>query len=120
MRKASEKQVAFIEKLLKRREWNESVSVAELSVESASELIEKLLKAPKNISELKKAQLEQYRKLREQQEREEEIERQRQQVELENCERCKNPAAGPGHFSCLYGGGRIGHSRQHCSADACF
>lgn len=116
MRKASEKQVAFIEKLLKRREWNEPVSVAELSVESASELIAKLLEAPKNISALKKAQLEQYQKLREQQEKIIE----QQKVELENCERCKNQGAGPGHFSCLYGGNKIGHSRAHCSAHACF
>lgn len=35
------------------------------------------------------------------------------------CERCKwdNHIA---HDSCLYGGNAIGHSRSHCTADACF
>lgn len=27
--------------------------------------------------------------------------------------------SGVGHFNCMYGGFKVGHSREHCSADAC-
>jgi hypothetical protein len=39
----------------------------------------------------------------------------------EFCEICKAGAyAGPVHGNCLYGGNKIGHTRGHCSANACY
>ena len=35
------------------------------------------------------------------------------------CERCKWDTAVP-HNNCLYGGNAIGHSKAHCTADACY
>jgi len=39
----------------------------------------------------------------------------------EFCEICKAGVyAGPVHGNCLYGGNKIGHTRGHCSANACY
>lgn len=39
----------------------------------------------------------------------------------EYCKICKAGIdAGPVHGNCLYGGRKIGHSRGHCSAEACY
>lgn len=39
----------------------------------------------------------------------------------EYCATCKAGSnAGPVHGNCLYGGRKIGHSRGHCSANACY
>lgn len=39
----------------------------------------------------------------------------------EYCPTCKAGSnAGPVHGNCLYGGRKIGHSRGHCSANACY
>lgn len=35
-----------------------------------------------------------------------------------NCEQCPNPYVP--HFNCLYGGNEIGHSKAHCTANACY
>jgi hypothetical protein len=35
------------------------------------------------------------------------------------CERCKWDTAVP-HNNCLYNGNAIGHSKAHCTADACY
>lgn len=37
----------------------------------------------------------------------------------EECERCKRGDSVP-HNSCIYGGRKAGHSRAHCTADACY
>lgn len=39
----------------------------------------------------------------------------------EFCPTCKAGVnAGPVHGNCLYGGNKIGHTRGHCSANACY
>lgn len=35
------------------------------------------------------------------------------------CKRCEWDTAVP-HNSCIYGGNRVGHSKAHCTADACY
>lgn len=37
----------------------------------------------------------------------------------ENCPRCKWDTVVP-HYNCMYQGKAIGHSKAHCTADACF
>jgi hypothetical protein len=117
---ATIKQMDLIQKLLEQREWDKPVVVANLSVGDASVLIGGLLKAPKKLTDKQKARLEEYRLYEEAQAKARAEQEERDRIELENCERCKNPGAGPSHGSCLYGGRKIGHSRSHCSAKACF
>lgn len=113
MRIATEKQVTYINDLLQKREWTGKVDIAELTIDSASDLIDKLLNAPKKLTE---AQM----RFREESRLAEEERARLLAEELANCERCKNPAGGPSHGSCLYGGMKMGHSRAHCTASACF
>ncbi len=117
---ATIKQMDLIQKLLKERVWDKPVVVANLSVGDASVLITALLKAPKQLTEKQKVFAEKARLQLEAAEKARAEAEEQLRIELENCERCKNPGAGPGHFSCLYGGRKIGHSRSHCSAKACF
>lgn len=35
------------------------------------------------------------------------------------CSRCENDPYVP-HYNCLYKGERVGHSKDHCTADACY
>lgn len=37
---------------------------------------------------------------------------------VEGCDRC--PDIHVPHFNCLYGGNAMGHSKAHCTADACY
>jgi hypothetical protein len=120
MMMATIKQMDLIQKLLAEREWGEPVVVANLSVGDASVLIGGLLKAPKKLTDKQKARLEQYRLQEEAQAKARAEQEERDRIELENCERCKSGGFTPPHWSCLYGGRKIGHSRSHCSADACF
>jgi hypothetical protein len=117
---ATIKQAEFIYALLKERVWDEPVVVANLSVGDASVLIGGLLKAPKKLTDKQKARLEEYRLYEEAQAKAQAEQDERDRIELENCERCKFSGGGPAHWSCLYGGRKIGHSRSHCSAKACF
>lgn len=107
----------FIQKLVKERVWDKPIVVANLSVRDASSLIATL----KNQPTRKQVALAEENRLRKEAEAKAEAEaKERLRIELENCERCKIPNAGPGHFSCMYGGRKMGHSRSHCSANACF
>jgi hypothetical protein len=119
MMMATIKQMDLIQKLLAEREWDKPVVVANLSVGDASVIITALLKAPKKLSDKQKARLEEYRLYEEAQAKARAEREEQERIELENCERCKNLGFYPAHFSCLYGGRKIGHSRSHCSADAC-
>jgi hypothetical protein len=114
---ATIKQMDFIQKLLIERVWDKPVLVANLSVQDASFLIATLKNQP---TRKQVALAEEKRLLQEAAEKARAEAEEQLRIELENCERCKNPGAGPGHFSCLYGGRKIGHSRSHCSAKACF
>ena len=38
---------------------------------------------------------------------------------VEGCTRCQDPYDVP-HFSCIYNGLSIGHSKSHCTANACW
>lgn len=42
----------------------------------------------------------------------------RQQAD-ENCKRCTTDAYVP-HYNCMYEGKAMGHSRAHCTANACY
>jgi hypothetical protein len=117
---ATIKQAELIQKLLAERVWDKPVVVANLSVGDASVIITALLKAPKKLTDKQKARLEKYRLYEEAQAKARAEQDERDRIELENCERCKNPGAGPSHGSCLYRGRAVGHSRSHCSAKACF
>jgi hypothetical protein len=117
---ATIKQMDLIQKLLVERVWDKPVVVANLSVGDASVIITALLKAPKKLTDKQKVRLEEYRLYEEAQAKARAEQEEQERIELENCERCKNPGAGPGHFSCLYRGRAVGHSRSHCSTKACF
>ena len=120
MMMATIKQMDLIQKLLKERVWDKPVVVANLSVKDASFLISALLKAPKQLTDKQKARLEEYRLYEEAQAKAQAEQEERDRIEYENCERCKAGGFTPPHWSCLYGGRKIGHSRSHCSANACF
>jgi hypothetical protein len=120
MMMATIKQVEYLKSLLEQREWGEAVEVSSLSVGEASELIGKLKQAPKKLTDKQKARLEEYRLYEEAQAKAQAEQEERNRIEEANCERCKFSGGGPAHWSCLYGGQKIGHSRSHCSANACF
>lgn len=119
MMMATIKQMDLIQKLLAEREWDKPVVVANLSVKDASVIITALLKAPKKLTDKQKAHQEKVSRQLEAYAKAQAEEEERERIELEDCERCKNGNVYPAHFSCLYRGRKIGHSRNHCSADAC-